>query len=104
MKQGQCEATAYHEAGHAVAALVYGLAVRAATIIPAPGVTRSVGHANPSRGIQLDFDDSPRARRRAETSIIVCLAGPAAQRRYSARSSYYGASDHATARRTWPFA
>jgi hypothetical protein len=55
-----------------------------------------IWHANPLRGIRLDYGGSDRARLRAEAGIIVCLAGPEAQRRHSPRSwrSYHGAGDH----------
>ena len=90
------EATAFHEAGHAVAAWHAGLKIHRATIVPTPGKHGSVKHVSPLRGIHLDYDGSDRARLRAEADIVVCLAGPAAQRRHSPRSwrSWHGASDH----------
>jgi hypothetical protein len=84
-------ATAFHEAGHVAAAWRHGV-----TIVPTPGFRGHIWHANPLRGIHLDYDGSDRARLRAEVGIIVCLAGPEAQRRFSPRSwrSYHGATDH----------
>jgi ATP-dependent Zn protease len=82
MRQSARLSTALHEAGHAVIARSLGLKVHSATIVPAPGIDGKVEHANPLRGIHLDYDGSDRARRRAEIAIIVCLAGPAAQRRH----------------------
>jgi len=89
-------ATAFHEAGHVVAAWRRGLKVYGATIVPAPGIAGKVEHANPLHGIRLEFDGSARARQRAEAAIIVCLAGPEAQRRHRPRSwrSYHGWHDH----------
>jgi hypothetical protein len=99
MRQSAKLSTAFHEAGHAVIAWSLGLKVHSATIVPAPGIHGGVEHANPLRGIHLDYDGSDRARRRAEIAIIVCLAGPVAQQRYKPRSwrSYHGQYDHSQA-------
>ena len=82
------EATAYHEAGHAVAAWRLGVGFRkqALSIVPDGD---SLGHAkqsNPLFRVDLEFDKSDRARRRAEKAAQISLAGGAAQRRFSARS------------------
>jgi hypothetical protein len=70
--------------------------LRKVTIIPGDGYSGGFEHASPLRGIQLDIHGSDRARMKAETAIIVSLAGPAAQRRYSPRScrSWHAASDY----------
>jgi hypothetical protein len=88
--------TAFHEAGHVVAAWRHGLKVHSVTIVPTPEFRGRIWHANPLRGIRLDYGESNRARLRAEVGIIVCLAGPEAQRRFSPRSwrSHHGATDH----------
>ena len=78
--------TAFHEAGHVAAAWRHGLKVHSVTIVPTPEFRGHIWHANPLRGIHLDCDGSVRARIRAEVGIIVCLAGPEAQRRFSPRS------------------
>jgi len=46
-------------------------------------------------GINLEYDGSPRAQRRAENFALVCFAGPAAQRRFNPKGyrSYHGADD-----------
>ena len=90
------EVTAFHEAGHAVAAWHAGLEIHSATIVPTPRLDGCVTHANPLYGVHLDCDGSDEARLRAEAAIIVLLAGPAAQRRHNPRSwrSWYGSSDH----------
>ncbi len=95
MRDSQRKATAYHEAGHAVAAWRHRMKLRSATIIPASDYSGVVEHQNPLRGIRLDYDGSDRARMRAESAIIISLAGPAAQKRFNPRSwrSYHGASD-----------
>jgi hypothetical protein len=90
------EATAFHEAGHAIAAWHAGLEIHSATIVPTPSLDGCVTHANPLYGVRLDYDGSDEARLRAEAAIVVLLAGPAAQRRHNPRSwrSWHGASDH----------
>jgi hypothetical protein len=87
--------TAFHEAGHVVAAWSRGLKIHNATIVPSPEFLGRVRHANPLRGLRPDYDVSARVRERAEANIVVALAGPEAQRRHSPRSwrSYHGASD-----------
>lgn len=89
------EATAYHEAGHAVAAWAYKLPVRRISIRPEGDAKGVAVHRNPLAGIRLDIDGSDRARLRAEKAILICLAGPAAQRRFSPRSfrKHHAASD-----------
>ena len=73
-----------------------GLKVHSVTIVPTPEFRGHIWHANPLRGIHLDYDGSDRARLRAEVGIIVCLAGPEAQRRFNPRSwrAHHGAGDH----------
>lgn len=46
-----------------------------------------------------EFDGSDRARNRVERAIMICLAGPIAQRQLSPRSwrRWHGANDYATA-------
>jgi hypothetical protein len=90
-------ATAYHEAGHAVIAWKSGIKVKSVTIVPGDGFDGQVDQASPLRGINLEFDGSDRARIRAEAAIVISLAEPLAQRRFSPRSwhSYHGATDHA---------
>lgn len=99
MRKTALKATAFHEAGHAVIAWRFRLKVRSATIVPTIGTSGEVASASPLRGIHLDHDGSDRAHQRAETAIIVYLAGPAAQRRHSPHSwrSYHGRIDHSAA-------
>ena len=85
---------AFHEAGHVVAAWSRRLKIHSATIAPTSEFEGQVRHASPLRGIRLDCDGSDRARLRAESAIVVLLAGPEAQRRHGPRSIYLGAHDH----------
>jgi hypothetical protein len=97
MRESVRWATAFHEAGHAVACRRLGLKVRSASTVPEGDSAGRVVHRDPWRGINLEWNDSARADRRAKAVIIMCLAGPEAQRRYSPRSwrFVHGASDRA---------
>lgn len=86
---------AYHEAGHAVAALRLGVPVRHVTIDPENddgGIV--LGHVRFRSGDK----DPPSLGHRL---LVISLAGPAAQRRYAPRSPVRvnGASDFAHAQR-----
>jgi hypothetical protein len=74
-------ATAFHEAGHVAAAWSRGLKIHSATIDPTPGFRGHTLHANPLRGIRLNLSLA-RVRDRAESAIVVYLAGPEAQQRH----------------------
>jgi len=90
-------ATAYHEAGHAVACYYLGVKAKSATIVPDKdqGILGHVRHEDMFRGLNPEIDLSGRARLQMERSIIISLAGMAAQRRYDRKSwrHYHGASD-----------
>jgi len=78
-------ATAYHEAGHAVAAIVRGVRVKHATIAPSgnsAGYIRLLGHIPKQIGAMHDRG-------------MIALAGEAAQRRFISRSvrQHHGESD-----------
>ena len=87
-------ATAFHEAGHVAAAWSRGLKIHSATIDPTPGFRGHTLHANPLRGIRFNLSLA-RVRDRAESAIVVYLAGPEAQQRHNPRSwrAHHGASD-----------
>jgi len=77
-------ATAYHEAGHVVAALAYGKGIRrqGATIIPdaeALGTVHTLKHIPGDPSVDLL---TGRMRLRIEEDVIVSLAGGAAQRKF----------------------
>jgi len=75
------EATAYHEAGHAVMTAACNRKIYSATIIPRDDAHGSVEHENPLRGIKLKFNNGYPARLRAEDAVMICLAGGIAQLR-----------------------
>jgi ATP-dependent Zn protease len=93
-------ATAYHEAGHAVASLALGIRVRSASIVPnresaIDGYVRSqkIGR-NTARNIEW-ADRFTRSRLQAEKRVMVWMAGELAQRRFNPRSvrSYHASMD-----------
>ena len=88
-------ATAYHEAGHAVACYFTGVKCKSASIVPGKGYGGRVLHVSSLRGARPDIELSGRARLQIERTIMICLAGCSAQRRFSKRSwrSYHGATD-----------
>ena len=89
------QSTAYHEAGHAVAAYRHGMKVKRLTIVPSGDALGSHQSHAYFTEINLEYDSSPRAQRRAENFALVCFAGPAAQRRFNPTGyrSYHGADD-----------
>ncbi len=79
-------ATAYHEAGHAVAARVLGIPVARLTIKPSGttrtlgGVSRPVlGNENPQTDRRLSLAAWRKRRRDARHDLLVSLAGPLAE-------------------------
>jgi hypothetical protein len=84
--KSQSEATACHEAGHAVIAYVLGYKPYSVTIVPTRDAAGHVTHANPLHEFQLDVDDSDEVRLHVENAITICFAGPIAQKRYNPRS------------------
>jgi hypothetical protein len=79
------EATAYHEAGHAVAALLLGRRFKYASIIPNPddATLSHVRFYGLPKAIDPELGLSPKMRIRFENDIIIDLAGSEAQHRYS---------------------
>jgi hypothetical protein len=80
--------------GRVAAAWSRGLKIHSATIDPTPEFRGHTLHANPLRGIRFKLSLA-RLRDRAESAIVVYLAGPEAQQRHSPRSwrAHHGASD-----------
>lgn len=92
------EATAYHEAGHAVAAWKLGYRPISASIIGADESVGEVRHENPY-GNHAGYDGSELGRLRIERAIIIRLAGPIAQKLYRPTSwrRWQGGADYAVA-------
>lgn len=78
-------ATAYHEAGHAVAAFVLGVPLKSVCIVPDPKAGNA-GHVSLGRCRSVDA---------MHKLGIVAVAGEAAQRRYNPRSvrRHHGGGD-----------
>jgi hypothetical protein len=93
------EATAYHEAGHAVVAWDQHVGLRRISIVPDRGSAGRVHHAPIWGRYNPEWDASPQVRLRGERLIRVSLAGMIAQRRFNPRTvrHYHGAEDHAKA-------
>lgn len=96
------EATAHHEAGHAVMAFLLGHKVRSVTIVP--GATpdgeqyQGMVHSTP-RGRVDFYSNTPAMRIKIEHVIMVTLAGDIAQRKFRPRSSrtWHASADRTTA-------
>lgn len=89
------EATAYHEAGHAVVKWILGLPIDDVSIVRDE---ESHGHTTGQPAVsdlQLDSDNSDEARIRAEKDAMDSLAGMIAQRRFRPRScrNYHASRD-----------
>ncbi len=97
---------AIHEAGHALAVERLGLKIKAVTIVPKGNVGGTVHHNDTLRRLKRTGDDSDRERLKAERVIMLCLAGPEAQKRFDPNSDWEacGESDfHVAAELTWHF-
>ncbi len=87
-------ATAYHEAGHAVAARLLSVRFKEVTILP---TKTSLGHVLPAAPPKWFEPDVARANSRIRSQIEnrtrVLLAGPAAEARFKGRHDWRSASD-----------
>jgi hypothetical protein len=79
------EATAYHEAGHAVAAWVMDRPFRYVTIVPMEGTLGHVQHPAWREHVQPDINVDGRTRRLLEKAIFTLLAGVRAEKRLTGR-------------------
>ncbi len=92
--------TAYHEAGHAVAAYWHRIRLDGATIEPDADSQGKVRHGNPLAKLRPDVGETGRrGRERMEALVLTALAGPAAQRRFSSLGvrSWHGRQDFKSA-------
>jgi hypothetical protein len=90
-------ATAFHEAGHAVAAFAFGIPIlrKGITVIPGDGYDGQCHHSG-SIGGDPNTNRSEAMKSKAERQSIVALAGMQAQRRYRRYSvrRYHGHNDY----------
>ena len=87
--------TAYHEAGHAVAAFFAHIAVKSVTVVPDKDTSGRVKHYR-TPSFRPDVNADARTNQRALAHILVDLAGPAAEREIGGR-----AFRHATSRQDY---
>jgi hypothetical protein len=80
------EVVAYHEAGHAISAWRRHLRLLEITIEPTRIYSGRVRYAKVFRKHELETSNSDRLRIKVEDFALMCLAGPAAQRKYDPRS------------------
>jgi hypothetical protein len=88
------EATAYHEAGHAVVTVALGRAVRRVSIIRRAddnSLGRSRGYPL-GGGFQPDVSRSRRSRKTIEERVIIKCAGFHAESRFTGRRNHAGAA------------
>lgn len=86
--------TAYHEAGHAVAAFAMNKRFTRVSIIANPddnSLGRVLGCGWDSK-LNPEFDKGVRIRQRVEAQIIISLAGPVAEAKLTSRYNHIGAS------------
>ena len=89
------KATAYHEAGHAVAGWRLGCPILRVTVTPSGDYLGSVAGDNPIRHMFPDVDGAPEVDQAMREAVIILLAGSVAQKRFDASSwrEFHGASD-----------
>ena len=73
------ERTAYHEAGHAIAAIRHRVRLYKASIVREATSSGRVSTRNALWHLDLETDTSSPTRRRIEDQVMVLLAGPAAE-------------------------
>lgn len=99
MRETIRQATAYHEAGHAVAAWRLRIGIKSVSIEAQDCSAGRLHFSSPIDITTLDYDSTDRTRMRVERQIIIALAGPQAQRRYAPRSmrAWHSVGDYETA-------
>jgi len=90
-KAARLERTAYHEAGHAVAAYLRHLRFTSISIVPSGGTLGRCEFSEAGMTIEFDVRTMARARRRVETLIVVSLAGVIAENVLTGRNNWRGA-------------
>ena len=92
-EQKRLEATAYHEAGHAVMAHTLGMPMHGASIVPKGGSLGHVRFKKPGRLIleEMSGEVTPRAQDGIERNIQVAYAGRLTEKMHTGRSNRAGA-------------
>ncbi len=92
LRPSKLERTAYHEAGHAVAAYDQRRRISRVSIIP-DSEEGTLGHCSYSqfwKGFDPELNYNSKTRPRIETLIICSLAGHAAEAKHSGRNNWVG--------------
>lgn len=90
-RPSRIERTAYHEAGHAVAAYLRRLRFTSISVIPYRGTLGRCEFSEAPVIVDLNAHSIEQARRRIETLIIVSLAGGVAECLLTGRRNWRGA-------------
>jgi len=83
---------AYHEAGHAVAAIVENRSFRSVTIVPTEDALGSCSASRWPRNSNPEYSTDLLTLKRLESDIIVFLAGHIAEKHFSGRNNWVGSS------------
>ena len=75
-------AAAYHEAGHAMMCRLMHLRIASVAVGLDEPDGGEIAHENPFRGAGYPSGTRPMTQRQMEKAVMLCLAGPMAQRKY----------------------
>ena len=92
MKRKKVEKTAYHEAGHAVAAFYMKRSFRYVTIEPEEDSLGHIMYKKFRDSFNPEIDPDREIRKPLEKAIITAFAGPIAEQIFSGRKNRIGAS------------
>ncbi len=88
------KATAFHEAGHAVAAYGLGIKLKKATIVPdLKNEYRGAVETVPPKRFRADYDMTTRKRTIIEKQVMMSFAGGIAAKKYTGRFNRFGAGE-----------
>ncbi|WP_052315628.1 hypothetical protein [Singulisphaera acidiphila] len=85
------ETTAYHEAGHAVAATMLKRAICELSIVPTEDSLGHILKTKPPDGFRPDINGDNRTLAWIEREVLIGLAGPAAEAKHVGRYDHRGA-------------
>jgi len=88
-QQRQREATAYHEAGHAVAFFAFKHEFKSVSIIPGEGFNGILHGSGLPETLNID-EPSPEEEQLVREKIIISLAGPASEHRFTGCENWSG--------------
>ena len=66
------------------------LAINSISVVPDGLFSGAISHRNPFEAAEFEPGDSDRARLKIEKVIMVCMAGPVAERKYAPKESLRG--------------